>query len=130
MAKVWQEFYCAKSGGGCGGFITVRINIALDGVYTVVCPECKHEHQRGVKAGHIVEEGRYGSGLRGKRIEKLCPTMAAYSKEPQTKYMKKHGGGNGDGKTERNAGVIKSKRSLATDSILRQSWLDRYGERT
>ena len=129
MAKVWQEFYCAKSGGGCGGYIAVRINMALDGVYTVVCPKCGHKHQRGVKEGHIVEEGRYAGNL-GKSIEELCPTMAAYSEEPQTKYMKKHGGGKGDSKKERNAGVIKSKRSLASDSILRQSWLDRFGERT
>lgn len=127
MAKVWQEFYCAKSGGGCGGYITVRINMALDGVYTVVCPNCGHEHQRGVKEGHIVEEGRYQKGLQGKRIEKLCPTMAAFSKTPQTKYMKKHGDGNGDHSSERNAGVIKSKRSLVADSMIRQSWFDRHG---
>ena len=27
--KVWQEIHCTLSGGGCGGYILVKLNIAL-----------------------------------------------------------------------------------------------------
>lgn len=76
--KVLQEFFCTKSGGGCGGYILVKLNMALNGVVEVVCPNCGHKHQRKIKDGHLIEEGR-----RGSPIEILKPTKAAWSATSQ-----------------------------------------------
>ena len=129
MSKVWQEFYCAKSGGGCGGYITVKLNMAVDGVHTVVCPKCGHRHQRGVKGGHIVVEGRF-SPAEGHRIGDIMPTMAAYSTKPRTDYMKKHAGGNGN--LERNAAVIEKPQGKPDGAVpfLRSLWFEHFGGKT
>ena len=77
MARIFQEFYCAKSGGGCGGYITVQLNMALNCVVEIVCPKCGHKHQRGIKKGVLTDDGRHDS----KPLEEICPTIAAWSKE-------------------------------------------------
>lgn len=77
--KVYQEFYCASSGGGCGGYITVRLNMAINGVVEVVCPKCQHKHQRRIKDGVLTDDGRYSQSP----TQELCPTIAAWSKKPK-----------------------------------------------
>lgn len=77
MSRVVQEFYCATSGGGCGGFIVFPLNIAIDGVVEVVCPKCNHKHQRKIKDGVLTDDGRYDSSV----TQEVTPTLAAWSKE-------------------------------------------------
>ena len=81
--KIWQEFYCRKEGGGCGGYILVKLNPAISGTVKVICPKCGHDHQRQIKNGEIVGDQRYDN----KPIEELRPTLAAWSKEPRTLKM-------------------------------------------
>jgi hypothetical protein len=84
-SKILQEFYCASSGGGCGGYITFKINMALEGTVEMVCPKCKHKHQRIIDRGEIKEQGRYDSNP----VQEIHTTMAAWHKTPITKRMKK-----------------------------------------
>lgn len=84
MSRVTQEMYCTKSGGGCGGYIKIKINMELNHVVKVVCPKCGHEHQRKIEDGMIKEDGRW----EGKVIEELCPTMAAYRTQEQGPWSK------------------------------------------
>lgn len=44
------EFYCS---GGCGWYCYPRLNLELEGEYTIVCGNCKHEHYRYVRKGKI-----------------------------------------------------------------------------
>lgn len=81
---VLQEFYCASSGGGCGGYITLPVNTSLNGTIRVNCPKCKHQHDRFLKNGRIVEEGRTTGA-----VHELCPTIAAWSKEPRLEQTRK-----------------------------------------
>ncbi len=84
MARVSQEFWCDTAGGGCGGYIRVRLNMALNHIVKLVCPNCGHEHQRKITDGRLVEHGRYATDAK----EILRPTKAAYSKTPFTEPMK------------------------------------------
>lgn len=84
MSRISQEFYCAKSGEGCGGYFIVRLNMAINHVVKIVCPKCGHEHQRCIVNGQIHEKGRYNVGSK----EIIRPTMASYSPEPFTKKMR------------------------------------------
>lgn len=131
MSSVWQEIHCTKSGGGCGGFILVKLDVSLNHRVTVICPKCQHQHQRCVKDGQIVEDGRFT----GEAKEELCPTIAAWSEKPKTRCMqsiiKKQ-----DVRNERDGVVIKSDRDFIAEpwetaqTILRESWTDRFLGRT
>jgi hypothetical protein len=125
--KVWQEIHCPVSGGGCGGFILVKLDVSINRRVTLICPKCNHEHLRCVVDGLVVEKGRYD----GKAQEELCPTIAAWSEHPRTVCMRQvvtkkcfHG--------ERDGVAIKSDKDLIappTDTaelILRESWTDRF----
>ena len=113
--KITEEFYCTKSGGGCGGYILVRLNPNINGIAEMVCPDCKHKHQRYIENGVIKEAGR----TNGKPVQEIHPTKAAYSKEPKTKILKdmlvnKH--------NERDGAVVKS-----ANDFLAESWMDKLG---
>ena len=123
---VWQEIHCPVSGGGCGGFILIKLDMVLNRRITLVCPKCGHKHERCIKDGLVVEEGR----TTGTAQEELCPTIAAWSKTPRTVCMRqvieeKNFRG------ERNGAVIKGKKDLiptpydTAELILRESWVDR-----
>ncbi len=75
--KIFQEFYCAKSGGGCGGYVTIPLNIAINGIVEIVCPKCGHKHQRKIKDGVLTDDGRYSS----KVTQEIIPTLAAWHKK-------------------------------------------------
>lgn len=119
MAKIWQEFYCTKSGGGCGGYFMVKLNMALDHTVEVVCPNCKHEHRRSIKEGVILEDGRYSGNV----TEKIVPPKSAYSKEPKTIHMKEHK----TSSNERDGAVVKKKEDLVRDQTMWQRWCERFG---
>lgn len=99
VGRVLEEFYCATSGGGCGGFMCVRINKALNGVVEIVCPKCGHQHRRGIKNGVLQEDGR----AHGTIMEQLCPTLACWTKEATHPESKRRVG---DFRQERNAVVV------------------------
>lgn len=98
MDRVTQEFYCATSGSGCGGFITFPLNMAINGVVSVICPKCSHEHQRMIKDGILTDEGRHISNV----TQEIAPTLAAWSAEARHPESKKRVGGS----REREAVVI------------------------
>jgi hypothetical protein len=124
--SVWQEIHCPISGGGCGGFILVKLTACLNRRITLVCPKCGHRHERCIKDGLVVEEGR----MNGVAQEELCPTIAAWSEQPRTVCMRAV-------VTERNfrgertGTAIKSKKDLiptpydTAELILRESWAER-----
>jgi len=122
MAKVWQEFYCTKSGGGCGKYFMIRLNMGIDYVVTIVCPNCKHEHSRNIEKGVIKENGRFDSKSR----EEIYPPKSSVTDEPRTKALKN---GGSQTQNERDGAVVESADDFVQDSILRQSWLDRFGSR-
>ena len=113
--RVVQEFYCATSGGGCGGYITFPLNGSLNGVVEMVCPKCGHKHQRMVENGQIKESGRYTN----KPTQTIEPTMAAWSEKPKTKAMRDL-----DFANERDAAVVTSSRDF-----LRDREFEIYGDR-
>ena len=81
--RIFQEWYCTKSGGGCGGYIIVKLNACINGVVELVCPKCGHKHQRCIENGQIKEQGRFN----GNPVEEICPTMASWSEKPHTAKM-------------------------------------------
>jgi len=85
MAKIFQEFYCTKSGGGCGKYFTIRLNTALNYVVEIVCPACGHKHQRCIENGIIKEFGRFDN----KPKEEICPPKSSISDTPISIKMTK-----------------------------------------
>jgi hypothetical protein len=109
-SKVFQEWYC----GNCATYIRFRLNMDYDRTVTVVCPSCGHRHQRYIKKGQIVEDGRHSHG---DPKEELCPPKSACSKEPITKKMK-------DDYSKRDGAVIKSDADLIRDNFFRDRWVE------
>jgi len=123
---VTQEWYCTKSGGGCGGYITVNLNMAINGVVEMICPKCGHKHQRCIDNGVVKEQGRHT----GKPTEEICPTIADYSKEPRSRRharLKKVLNGKkrrqyGKGANERDGAVISSNKDIASQGFVDDLW--------
>jgi len=113
--KIFQEFYC----GSCQGYVRVRLNMAYDRTIFMVCPQCKHEHQRRIEKGQIVEKGRFNHG---DPVEKLKPPASAYSKEAISKKMDKN-------YYARDGVVIKSSDDLIRDNFLKERWIELYGDK-
>ena len=111
--KVFQEWHC----GNCNTYIRFRLNMSYDCVVWVECPMCQHKHQRYVKKGRIVEDGRFSHG---DPREDLCPPKSACSKEPITKHMKKTS-------YARDGAIIESSEDLIRDNYMRERWLEIYG---
>lgn len=70
--KEKTEFYCHE----CNGYITVELDMELNGNHVVNCPKCNHEHCRVIKNGVVTEE-RWASRNGG--TFNYTPTMASYS---------------------------------------------------
>jgi hypothetical protein len=113
--KLFQEWYC----GNCSTYIKFRLNMCYDRVVLVVCPMCKHEHQRYIKAGKIQDDGRYNHG---DPKEEIHPLKTACSKEPITKKLSKEKWGTRDGI------VINSERDLVREDYFRQLWIELHGD--
>ncbi len=123
MARVAQEFYCTKSGGGCGGYFLANINMDLNGVHEIVCPSCKHKHQRYVNNGVIQEQGRNGSP-----VDEIYPTISSYRKTPYTSEMMQRAKDNHP--KERDCVVIAKDGKLQTEAIeIKELWTRSYGGR-
>jgi hypothetical protein len=113
--KVFQEWYC----GECKTYIRFRLSMDWDRAVLVVCPLCKHEHQRFIKDGVIMEDGRFSNGH---PKEEICPPKSAASKDPITKKLKDSKWGTRDGI------VIKSSEDLVRDNYFRERWIEIYGD--
>lgn len=118
MSKIWQEFYCTTSGGGCGGYFMVKLNIGLNHRIEMVCPKCGHKHRRRIEDGVILEDGRFS----GSSVEEICPTMSSYSKKPKTVIHKKK-----KFKNERDGAVVETTKDLVRDQTMMQRWVERFG---
>jgi len=117
--KVAQEFYCAVSGGGCGGYITFPLNMALNMVVEVVCPKCGHEHRRRIKDGVLTEDSRYSSAI----AEQVTPPLPAWHQESNHPDSKKRAGTS----QEREAVVIKE--DPIARGFLKDRWFEIFGAR-
>ena len=120
---IWQEFNCRKSGEGCGGFILVRLNIALNRRITIICPSCKHEHERVINKGLIVDDTHRGK----KAQEVFTPLMSAWSKEPRTEEMKvrhRQDNGNAEKLTKDQIEIYENR-----PTELKESWLQKTAGR-
>lgn len=127
--KVWQEFYCAKSGGGCGGYIMVKLNMAINGTVKVICPKCKHSHGRVIEEGHLKENfssSRYTGGRNDNTDQEIIPTMAAYSETPRTTAYLTTAKIEGD-RAERTCPIVKDPTTDIGNQFLRQSWVEKHG---
>jgi hypothetical protein len=123
--KVWQEIFCTVSGGGCGGFILVKLNIALKKHRVkMICPKCKHEHFRIIDDGLVTEQGRFATN----KFEEICPPISAWSKEPRTSAMidvvERRVGNERDGVPVKELEL--SGEQIQAQSIIRQSWGERF----
>lgn len=117
--KIFQEWHCGTSGGGCDTFIRFRLNMNWDRVVNIICPMCKHQHQRFIKNGQIQDDGRFSNGS---VVEDICPPKSACSKEPISKRFDKNRNATRDGE------IIKSPKDLIRDSYMRELWLEFHGE--
>ncbi len=59
MARRVEEFYCDKSGGGCGKYFKTYLRLNMSGNYTIVCPGCQHHHFRYIKDGLVTGDRHY-----------------------------------------------------------------------
>jgi len=111
--KIFQEWYC----GECQTYIRFRLNMEYDRTVWVECPMCHHRHQRCIKKGQIVEDGRFSNG---DPVEDIMPLKSACSKEPITKKMQKTS-------HARDGAIIRSSEDLARDNFFRERWIEIYG---
>jgi rubredoxin len=133
MGKIWQEIHCTKSGGGCGGFVLVKLNTSLNMRAEIVCPKCKHKHIRYIVGGQIRENGRFDSS-HGEVKEEICPTLAAWAEIPRTVCLEQFAGK--DHVKERDGAVISSKEDLVEGKrdelgqvFLKELWAERFAGR-
>lgn len=115
MDKIWQEIHCPISGGGCGGYILIKLNPNINKRVDIVCPKCGHKHRRSIVNGVVHESGRYSGDSR----EELCPTMAAWTEEPRTEKI-------GKLSNERDGAVITTG-TECRDQFLRNLWFETNG---
>lgn len=115
--KVWQEFYCTKSGGGCGGYFMIPLNLGLNCRVKIVCPKCAHEHHRNIVNGEIKESGRFDS----KPVEDIIAPLSAYSEKPKSALFTN----GGTPKQERDSAVVTAPAEVAPG--MWQRWIERFG---
>lgn len=130
--KVWQEFYCAESGGGCGGYVMVKLNMAISGVVKVICPNCKHEHGRVIENGHLKENFSSklytGKSRNDKTDQEIIPTMAAFSWTPRTTlYLQTKFNKNSSHVDERVCPIVQDPQRDIGSQFLRESWIAKHG---
>lgn len=115
--RIYQEFYCATSGGGCGGYVTVRLNMAINGVVNVICPKCQHKHQRKIRDGVLTDDGRYAS----KVTQEIIPVPAAWHKKAAHPESQKRA----ETENERVAVVIEDDPTAR--AFLQDRWFEIFG---
>lgn len=94
--------------------MTIRLNLAINGVVEIICPKCQHKHQRKIRDGVLTDDGRYVS----KVTQEIIPTIAAWHKKAVHPESQKRAGGI----KEREAVVIED------DPVARAMLADRWFE--
>ena len=102
--KIFQEFYCTKSGGGCGGYILIKLNIDINGVVEIQCPKCGHAHQRYIDKGEIKDQNRHSKSP----VQVIESTLAAWSDSARLIRAK----------NERDAAIPQSKKDFLDERLL------------
>ena len=130
MERVWQEFYCRDGNGGCGGYMMVKLSLAMNRVILVKCPKCGHEHQRSVINGVISLEGRDNATP----AETFTPLLSAWTETPTTQAMidlrEKKGKSLWDAaKLGTEADAKKSREEKEARAILDESLFERYASK-
>lgn len=116
--RISQEFFCTKSGGGCGKYFMIRLNPNINRIVEIVCPGCKHHHQRCVQDGRLYETGRHN----GKPKEQIYAMASSLTTVPRsTKFLDKKG-------NERDSAVI-FERSPELDILIKQTCFELLGGR-
>lgn len=114
MGKSNQELYCWE----CKHYFDMPLLNGFNGIVKMICP-CGHHHQRNVKDGRIVEEGRYT----GDAVEEIIiPKSARYKESKIAKMRKKF--------DERDGVEIKPEdegKENARNNVMAELWLDYYG---
>lgn len=54
--RIKEEFYCDKSGGGCGKYFLTWLRENMFGNYSIECPACKHIHFRFIRNGLVTSD--------------------------------------------------------------------------
>jgi hypothetical protein len=119
--NIWQEVWCRKTGAGCGGFMLYRINANLNQRVKIICPKCKHQHERIVTKGRIIDDGQ-----RGLKCNLTLEVMLdQWSAEPFTEEMKRH-----CHRHDGSAYIIGDDKAMANQpsqsQFLRESWSERF----
>jgi len=84
------EFHCTVAGGGCGGYVLVPLHTDEERDIILVCPNCRHEHTRGMKDGEITNR-RHGNTQDSALVHRLEPTIAAWSKTSRLEALAPRG---------------------------------------
>lgn len=84
MARRTEEFYCDKSGGGCGKYFLTYLRTNMFGNYSIQCPNpaCKHIHYRVIKDG-LVTSDRHDQRLGG-QVDIIVGLLTTLSDTPKT----------------------------------------------
>jgi hypothetical protein len=128
-AEVFQEMWCTE----CKFYMSFPLESTLNGVVTIICGLCKHRHQRMIKDGRVVEEGRYANGKPKFEIEVLRSACYPESRvESMRKAKSKAAYGEvrdafkGDDLELSRPQTMQEQQAA---SILEESWKDRFGGR-
>ena len=76
-----MEFWCSVGGSGCGGYFRAPLRTNCNGDYTLICPNCGHEHNRRIENGVITADRCNSEATRGLTVRVHVP-KAAFSMEP------------------------------------------------
>ena len=122
MSSIWSEFYCHEcppdpkdDKGQKGGYFRVRISEEWNMTIVVKCPNCGHEHYRGIRGGQIVDDRQDTSA------DRLLVPKSDWSREPITKAMQKSRSGRNSAVISKVDDVI-DPLSHARDLMLQDLW--------
>jgi hypothetical protein len=109
-----QEFYCSE----CSNYFLAVLYHGQTGYEAlIICPNCKHEHQRCITNGQIHEQGRFQT----RTTERILSTKATLSKTPRTHHHQ----------TKLNYQDKRNGQPITPteyDHWLKQSWLEKQAQ--
>lgn len=135
MGRRYLEFYCRTSGGGCGGYLLLPIT--SEGTYRITfhCPKCKHQHERSVIKGEIVDRCDPRVNQQKDRLVELMPPLSSWTEKPRTRAMeamrKRRERKSARWYYERDADPeFATVASSPRDFVMRELWIEHFGDRT
>jgi len=84
VARRTEEFYCDKSGGGCGKYFLTFLRESMFGNYSIQCPNevCNHIHYRVIEMG-VVTGDRHQERMGG-QVDLIIGLKSTLSDTPKT----------------------------------------------